>query len=81
VDLFGVPGSGIMLADEQNVLRYVAASDGPETLGMGEVHPWDRIESRGQHFNETRRLGRRARRPLGGAWSGVRCGRAWRGLS
>ena len=29
VDLFGVSGSGIMLADEQNVPRYVAASDGP----------------------------------------------------
>lgn len=29
VDLFGVGGSGIMLADEQNVPRYVAASDGP----------------------------------------------------
>ena len=29
VDLFGVAGSGIMLADEQNVPRYVAASDGP----------------------------------------------------
>lgn len=29
VDLFGVSGSGIMLADEQNVTRYVAASDGP----------------------------------------------------
>jgi GAF domain-containing protein len=28
-DLFGVTGSGIMLADEQNVPRYVAASDGP----------------------------------------------------
>ena len=28
VDLFGVTGSGIMLADEQNVPRYVAASDG-----------------------------------------------------
>lgn len=28
-DLFGVSGSGIMLADEQNVPRYVAASDGP----------------------------------------------------
>jgi transcriptional regulator with GAF, ATPase, and Fis domain len=28
-DLFGVAGSGIMLADEQNVPRYVAASDGP----------------------------------------------------
>ncbi len=71
MDLFGVTGSGIMLADEQNVPRYVAASDGPETLGMGEVHLWDRIESRGQHFNETRRLGRRARRQLGGAWSSV----------
>jgi hypothetical protein len=42
VDLFGVTGSGIMLADEQNVPHYVAASDGPETLGMGEVHPWDK---------------------------------------
>jgi GAF domain-containing protein len=29
VDLFGVTGSGIMLADEQNVPRYVVASDGP----------------------------------------------------
>jgi len=29
VDLFGVTGSGIMLADEQNVPHYVAASDGP----------------------------------------------------
>src|SRR4051794_4597518 len=29
VDLFGVTGSGIMLADEQNITRYVAASDGP----------------------------------------------------
>lgn len=29
VDLFGVAGSGIMLADEQNISRYVAASDGP----------------------------------------------------
>src|SRR5512132_2081257 len=29
VDLFGVTGSGIMLADEQNVPRYVAVSDGP----------------------------------------------------
>jgi GAF domain-containing protein len=29
VDLFGVAGSGIMLADDQNVPRYVAASDGP----------------------------------------------------
>ena len=29
VDLFGVAGSGIMLADEQNVPRYVTASDGP----------------------------------------------------
>ncbi|GAB3922503.1 hypothetical protein GCM10011575_42990 [Microlunatus endophyticus] len=29
VDLFGVSGAGIMLADEQNMTRYVAASDGP----------------------------------------------------
>jgi GAF domain-containing protein len=29
VDLFHVAGSGIMLADEQNIPRYVAASDGP----------------------------------------------------
>ena len=29
VDLFGVSGSGLMLADDTNVLRYVAASDGP----------------------------------------------------
>ena len=32
VDLFGVRGSGIMLADEQNISRYVAASDGPGRL-------------------------------------------------
>ena len=31
VDLFGVTGSGITLADKQNVPHYVAASDGPET--------------------------------------------------
>ena len=29
VDLFHVTGSGIMIADEQNITRYVAASDGP----------------------------------------------------
>jgi GAF domain-containing protein len=29
VDLFGVTGSGIMIADEQNITRYVTASDGP----------------------------------------------------
>ena len=29
VELFGVSGSGIMLADQQNMTRYVAASDGP----------------------------------------------------
>ncbi|HEU5487044.1 MAG TPA: GAF and ANTAR domain-containing protein [Microlunatus sp.] len=29
VDLFGVSGSGIMVADEQNITEYVAASDGP----------------------------------------------------
>lgn len=29
VDLFGVTGSGIMLADEQNLTRYVTATDGP----------------------------------------------------
>ena len=29
MDLFGVTGSGIMLADEQNVPRYVATSDVP----------------------------------------------------
>ena len=29
VGLFGVTGSGIMLVDEQNVPRCVAASDGP----------------------------------------------------
>jgi GAF domain-containing protein len=29
VDLFGVDGSGLMVADEQNNLRYVASSDGP----------------------------------------------------
>jgi len=29
VDLFKVTGSGIMVADEQNIISYVAASDGP----------------------------------------------------
>lgn len=29
VGLFGVNGSGLMIADEQNSLHYVAASDGP----------------------------------------------------
>ena len=29
VDLFRVSGSGIMIADEQNITRYVASSDGP----------------------------------------------------
>jgi transcriptional regulator with GAF, ATPase, and Fis domain len=29
VDLFGVDGSGLMIADEQNTLRYVVSSDGP----------------------------------------------------
>jgi transcriptional regulator with GAF, ATPase, and Fis domain len=29
VDLFGVEGSGLMIADEQNTLRYVVSSDGP----------------------------------------------------
>jgi GAF domain-containing protein len=29
VELFDVAGSGIMLADDQNILRYAAASDGP----------------------------------------------------
>jgi len=29
VDLFDIRGSGIMVADQQNVTRYVAASDGP----------------------------------------------------
>jgi GAF domain-containing protein len=29
VDLFGVTGSGIMLADEQNITRYVTATSGP----------------------------------------------------
>ena len=29
VALFGVDGAGILVADEQNLLRYVAASDGP----------------------------------------------------
>ena len=28
VDLFGVTGSGLMIADEQNALRYAVASDG-----------------------------------------------------
>ncbi|WP_214402770.1 GAF and ANTAR domain-containing protein [Pseudonocardia lacus] len=29
VELFGVDGSGLMIADEQNTLHYVASSDGP----------------------------------------------------
>ncbi len=29
VELFGVNGSGLMIADEQNTLRYVVSSDGP----------------------------------------------------
>jgi GAF domain-containing protein len=29
VDLFGVDGSGLMIADEQNTLRYVSSSDAP----------------------------------------------------
>jgi len=29
VELFGVTGAGLMIADQQNALRYVAASDGP----------------------------------------------------
>ncbi len=28
-DVFGVTGAGLMVADEQNTLRYVSASDGP----------------------------------------------------
>jgi GAF domain-containing protein len=32
VDLFGVTGSGLMLTDEQDALRYVAATDGPGRL-------------------------------------------------
>jgi hypothetical protein len=29
VGVFGVTGAGLMVADEQNSLRYVSASDGP----------------------------------------------------
>lgn len=29
VDLFGLGGAGLLVADEQDMLRYVAASDGP----------------------------------------------------
>ncbi len=29
VDLFGVDGAGVLVADEQDMLRYVAATDGP----------------------------------------------------
>jgi GAF domain-containing protein len=36
VALFRVTGSGLMIADEQNTLRYVAASDGPSHV-MEEV--------------------------------------------
>lgn len=32
VDLFGVDGAGVLVCDEQDVLRYVAASDGPGRL-------------------------------------------------
>src|SRR4051794_8653590 len=32
VELFDVAGSGIMIADDQNILRYAAASDGPGRL-------------------------------------------------
>ena len=32
VDLFGVGGAGVLIADEQDMLRYVAASDGPGTI-------------------------------------------------
>ena len=36
-DLFGVTGWGIMIADEQNITRYVAASDGSgRVLEMAE---------------------------------------------
>ena len=32
VELFDVAGSGILIADDQNILRYAAASDGPGRL-------------------------------------------------
>ncbi len=32
VDLFGVDGAGVLICDEQDLLRYVAASDGPGRL-------------------------------------------------
>ncbi|MEV4349968.1 GAF and ANTAR domain-containing protein [Actinoplanes sp. NPDC049596] len=32
VDLFGVTGSGLMIADEENSLRYVAASNAPSKI-------------------------------------------------
>ncbi len=32
VDLFGVDGAGVLVADEQDVLTYAAASDGPGRL-------------------------------------------------
>jgi len=32
VDLFDVGGAGVLIADEQDMLRYVAASDGPGTI-------------------------------------------------
>ena len=32
VDLFGVSGAGILVADEQDMLRYVAATDRPGTI-------------------------------------------------
>jgi GAF domain-containing protein len=32
VEMFRISGSGLMIADEQNTLRYVVASDGPGTV-------------------------------------------------
>ena len=32
VDLFGVDGAGVLIADEQDILVYAAASDGPGRL-------------------------------------------------
>ena len=43
-DLFGVTGCGIMIADEQNITRYVAASDGSGRLL--EMAEWRRVRGR-----------------------------------
>lgn len=42
VDVFGVTGSGLMLADEQSTLRYAVATDGPgEVLEQAQLEVGD----------------------------------------